>query len=440
MSTVMQRSQAPAQLPNRLNANSASPFHLVPVSRLEALVAILTMFLLFVDQPAKWFVNRLSGAAPGGKFLSLFLIAVVIFGFFNLGFRFDRYFEMLVAEPLLPILLGLMLLSALWSGDAAATLDTSVAMCAVVLIAIWMYLRFPLSTIVGLATIACAGAALLNLAFVFGLPRYGYAPDGWMGALLNRNLLGRNSTVAFAVSLVAFRVHRRWRFPLFFAVILNAVLVIGAQSKTSLMGSFGILAMVIIVPALRARRTLYGVVALCFGGIVGGLVYLVYGNLDSLSKALGRDANLTGRTEIWPAVIDAIRERPVWGYGWQGFWTGWSGPSGTVWKKVGFQAAHAHNGLMEVALGLGLVGAGIFLAIYIRTAVRSARVVRYYASPVGMFPLIIIGAVVSTSVTEFGILVRDIFFLLFVIAVLAAARGRKEALAGMPKPGQPTRR
>jgi exopolysaccharide production protein ExoQ len=409
----------------------------VPASRVESLVVIVTMFLLFVDQPAKWILPRDGRGGVGGPFMSIVLVSVVAFALFNVSFRFDRFFELLFAEPLMPILLGLMAASSLWSGDAFKTIDSTVAMVAVTIIGMWLYIRFPLSTIVGMATIACALAGLLNLAFVFGLRRYGWDETGWMGALSNRNLLGRNSTLAFAVTLVAVRVFRRWRVLLIAVAMMQAVLVIGAESKTSLMGSVGILGMALVLPSLRATRTVYGAVSAAFLAMVGGLVYLVYGNLSSLSEALGREANLTGRTEIWPAVIDAIKERPVWGYGWGGFWTDWTGPSGLAWKKIGFQAAHAHNGVMEVALGLGLVGAAIFLGIYFRTAVRGARLLRYYASPVGMFPMLITAAVVSTSVTEFGILVHDIFYLMFVVAVFAAARGRRDAVAAQMSMAQP---
>jgi O-antigen ligase len=431
--------QAPPLAPQLVPGATPSPFHLIPAARSEGLIVVGMMVILLLDQPAKWFANRAGGSTVGGNVMSLMIIAVMCYGLLNVSLRFDRYFELLFAEPLMPLLLGLMAASSLWSSDPAKTLDTTVALAGVTAIGMWLHIRFPLSTIVGFAAITAFIAATICMMFVVFLPRYGVGQDGWMGALPNRNLLGRNSTMGFAISLVAFRVHRRWRLPLLVPIGLNLALVIGAQSKTSFVGSVAVLGMVIILPTLRATKTLYGAVSLVFIGIVGGLSFLVYGNLASLSQALGREANLTGRTEIWPSVINSIRDQPWFGYGWNGFWTGWTGPGARVWKEIRFEAAHAHNGPLEVALGIGLVGMCIFLAIYIRAAVRGARVMRYYASPVGMFPLIVVSVVVSASVTEFGILVHDFVYLMFTIAVFAVSRGRKDALAGVPKPTRHSR-
>jgi len=47
-------------------------------------------------------------------------------------------------------------------------------------------------------------------------------------------------------------------------------------------------------------------------------------------ESLGRSSDLTGRTELWSAVTDAMLERPVLGYGFSGFWKGASSGSEIV--------------------------------------------------------------------------------------------------------------
>ena len=42
-----------------------------------------------------------------------------------------------------------------------------------------------------------------------------------------------------------------------------------------------------------------------------------------------------------------------------------------VWDLIGWNAAHAHNGLLELGLNLGLVGVVCFLISYLRLFFRS---------------------------------------------------------------------
>jgi len=78
-----------------------------------------------------------------------------------------------------------------------------------------------------------------------------------------------------------------------------------------------------------------------------------------VSRWIGRDATFTGRTSTWDLVVDSWLERPLAGFG---FFAGWfdSGLRAGL-RDIGFNHWEAHNGFLEVLLGVGVIGAGALL-------------------------------------------------------------------------------
>jgi len=81
---------------------------------------------------------------------------------------------------------------------------------------------------------------------------------------------------------------------------------------------------------------------------------LFLGSGTVLVENMGRDARLTGRTDIWKALVNAD-SNPVLGSGFESFWLG------ERLDKIrdafsGNLLNEAHNGYLEVYLNLGWVG------------------------------------------------------------------------------------
>ena len=77
-----------------------------------------------------------------------------------------------------------------------------------------------------------------------------------------------------------------------------------------------------------------------------------FGINGKLAERVGRDATLTGRSEIWKAVL-GTHTNPWIGTGYESFWLG---PRlARVWETAG-AVNEAHNGYLEVYLNLGLIG------------------------------------------------------------------------------------
>jgi len=94
---------------------------------------------------------------------------------------------------------------------------------------------------------------------------------------------------------------------------------------------------------------------------------------DAIFDLLGKDATLTGRTEIWDGI-----NRVMEGHGWTGYGYGaiWDdedpfAPLAWITHYAGFRANHAHNGWMEIWLNVGLIGVFSFALWFAETWLRT---------------------------------------------------------------------
>ena len=72
------------------------------------------------------------------------------------------------------------------------------------------------------------------------------------------------------------------------------------------------------VPALARRRV---VVNLLVATVLLAAALPLFLNVTGLLEILGRDASLTGRTEIWQEAL-ALDRNPILGAGFESFWLG----------------------------------------------------------------------------------------------------------------------
>jgi exopolysaccharide production protein ExoQ len=94
-------------------------------------------------------------------------------------------------------------------------------------------------------------------------------------------------------------------------------------------------------------------------------------NLAGVLELLGRDATLTGRTELWDLLLAAVGERPWLGYGYGAFWET-TATSRAIWESIQWNPGSAHNGYVELLLGLGVVGPIVIMCsvlVSLKTAV-----------------------------------------------------------------------
>jgi O-antigen ligase len=139
-----------------------------------------------------------------------------------------------------------------------------------------------------------------------------------------------------------------------------------------------------------ARRVLAAVLALAVAGSAFGLAAeLLTGGreLDALVDAanLGRTesaADISGRGELWAELAAYVRGRPLGGYGYGTFWTPdrLAAVGGDNWG-----APDAHNGFLDLTLGVGLVGLGAYALVLLLGLGRAWARYRGTADPAYVF-------------------------------------------------------
>jgi O-antigen ligase len=126
---------------------------------------------------------------------------------------------------------------------------------------------------------------------------------------------------------------------------------------------------------------------------------------------------MTGRTEIWKAVINLIGERWVQGWGWISYWIPGVKPYEGLIVRDNVTYYQAHNSYLDVWLQLGIIGFLIFVALLTITFIKLWRLAVRHTSPLYLWPLIIFIAILVQNLTESRMIVELGWLLVVVLAV-----------------------
>ena len=345
----------------------------------------------------------------------------------------------LLRQPLLVLILWVVGASVLWSISPDQTLRRAIALVFTTLGGVILAARWKWAGLAEIMATAIGITAVLSLIVCLFVPSFGRMhelfPGAWRGLWVEKNALGNMMTIGFmacaAAAVLEPRRARLW-WP---TAGLCLVLVAASTSKTSLvsclLGCCG-LALVWIMrrgPAGRVIGT-YGAVV---GLLIVGFVVLVASNV--VLAALGKDATLTGRTQIWSAVMRRIQDRPWLGYGYGAVWDDTSPWAPLAWiiKQAGFRPGHAHNSWLEQWLGLGVVGLTAWALYFTETCTRA--IVALYRSPGAWLAVPFLLVYAMTSLTEsIAVIFNDCRWLFFV------AIAARLAMPDEPAPARPARR
>jgi len=283
-------------------------------------------------------------------------------------------FKGFVRQPFLIALIGVVIASVFWSIDPAETSRRAFFLVCTTLGAVTLAARFRWSELAEVSAAAFLIVAVLSLLVSAAVPSIGRMtelfPGAWRGLWPEKNAMGGNMALAFSVLVAAglLAPQRRWLW--WGGAVIALFLVLMSTSKTSLLALVlggGVIAFIAIVrrgPVVGVMATWAALVGI---GLLAAVIALAS---DALFGLLGKDATLTGRTEIWSAAMRQIEERPWTGFGYQAVWgdtSGW-GPFAWIAKDAGFQPQHAHNSWIEQWLGMGVWGLAAFGLYYLQAA------------------------------------------------------------------------
>ena len=263
-------------------------------------------------------------------------------------------------------------ISAFWSPAFGISLRTAIqylthVVCALIAMRTISVLTLTRGAIVGTAIV-------LLFSMLFGTYLYD-AIDGsysFVGAFSSKNQLGFYASLGlfFAASyLLIWRQRGLWLMASGGVGLLSAYCLLASQSATSAITTAGVLALCVgymPVAHLSPNYRKLLVAALVVIGVVAIVGALQIGAIDAVLGIFGKDSTLTGRTYLWQQGIEAIRENPILGTGYQGYWVPGFADAERLWDDFFITARsgfHFHNTFIEVAVETGLVGLALLCMI-----------------------------------------------------------------------------
>ncbi|CAN5287670.1 O-antigen ligase [soil metagenome] len=307
----------------------------------------------------------------------------------TIGLLCWRADKVIQAWPAL-LILGLLCLHAYaskyWSIDPGVTTRRTVAMAFSSLFAIYLGAVFRGIQLPRVLMLSGLIMGVGSLIMVFAFPSIGvhqFDNAGlWRGLWYEKNQMGV-VMVAGAVAAAACLAHDDGRRKLPWAELaITVLLVLATQSKTSLLCLVIGVGIVGTLWAMQKGGPALTVVGVWFGVVLFGIIgYVFITEPAVVLKALGKDPSLTGRTDIWVALMREVSERPWTGFGYQAFWGRDSVPAEWIRAETQWPVPSAHNGWIDLLIQLGwpgAVGVGLtvlltFVATLFRIPVAGAR-------------------------------------------------------------------
>lgn len=333
-------------------------------------------------------------------------------------------------------LVALALLSIAWSVAPGTTLRRGYALAATTLFGTYLAARYPAREQLALLRWVCIGVLLVSAALAVGWTRVGQDQEvhrgAWIGLFPSKNPLGRFAALSMLCLVLAARARIGWRWVTWGAVGLAGGVLLLSSSKTSLVLAFVVMLLPFWGRVLRMPPVPAFTLSLTAAALAAAVGSWAAANSELILTSLGRDATLTGRTSIWPVAILAAMRRFWLGYGYNVFWVERASGVAMVWRLAGWEAVHAHNGLIELWLDVGMVGVVLALAGLAIALGRAIGMAHRGRDPSSTWPLAFLVFLCISNVTEAAFLGHNSVYWVLYVAIVATVAAPDRGPPGGP--------
>jgi exopolysaccharide production protein ExoQ len=301
------------------------------------------------------------------------------------------------------MLTGLALVSCFWSDAPMLTLKRGGMLIGLTLFALYLVSRFHqrdllslLGWVLGIIAVFSVGIALFSPAR--GIEG-GTLEGAWTGIFDSKNQLGPCMALGTGVFIAIARRHTGRSWYGWVGAGLCALMVVVSRSATATVATMCMVALIPLAHVLRHRGPLHLAIAIWMLILIAGFGLIVFSNIDAAVRVLGRDSSFTGRIPLWNVLLEKVWEKPWLGAGYYAFWIAADGTEARI-NFTTWDASHAHNGLLELSLELGIVGMITFLVGYLVAFWRAVQRLRSNSFSVGFWPLAMLVLLLVMSVAE----------------------------------------
>lgn len=359
--------------------------------------------------------------------------AVNLCGAILIVLRWRRVTNAVRAVWPLMLLIALAIASTAWSDQPFLTLRRSALLLLSALVAIYLGERYSvpeqIEFLTGMFCLMITAILILRVVAPSYVVDYVSHPGAWKGLSAYKNAFGQYMAIAVALlTLVRFRRFDWLRYGFLAAA---AAMLFFSQSAASV---FCAVLVIVVMPLWRLARVreeqqlaIYSAAGIT---IAAGMYFMTTHSWVVLNL-LGRNSTLTGRSQLWASVWDAIWKHPILGYGYDSFWASMGGEALDVRVGAGFLAQRSDNGYLDLALSLGAVGIIAFLFVFALSFRKAIDYLRSEPKAIGLWPITYLCIFLVQNMSESTLLTRGTFTLLVFIMVTTSLvlRRRDEAVA-----------
>lgn len=322
------------------------------------------------------------------------------------------------------ILLAIVVLSYFWSAAPSVTVVRSIALTGNTLFGLYFATRYSLKDQLHLLAWTFWITIAFSLVFAIALPKYGVMSGlhagKWRGIFTHKNALGKSMVLSSLVFLLIALGEKKNKLFWWCGLGCSIFILLMAKSSSANVTLLIIGLMFSIVRAVRLPYLLMLPTLILLSIIGVGVNLWLADNATALLGSIGKDATLTGRSDLWPAVLDKIWERPWFGYGFSGFWGDNKSEAAYVWRVTGWDPPNAHNGMLDIWLDLGLFGLSVYSIGFVVAIIGGLNWVRRSQSFDAFWPIMYLLYFWFSNQTESAFLRQnDIYWLLYIIVTFS---------------------
>lgn len=309
---------------------------------------------------------------------------------------------------------GFCFLSSFWSAAPSISIRASVQYLTHVLCALIVLRTVRIEELAKGALIGCLLVLIYSMLFGY----YAYDPmDGtysFVGAFSSKNQLGFYASLGLLFTYCSAMVLRQgilWLGVAGLTGAISAYSIMASQSATSVLTTFVIIAAVAALQVLcrlapNMRKLIF------FGGLIIGVLgigaALTGGAADAILGLFGKDSTLTGRTYLWAQGLEAARQHPIFGIGYQAYWVQGFPDAERLWEdfyiasRSGF---HFHNTYIETTVETGVVGLVVLILTLLTPLIVNLRRVLHDArNPQALVMFAIVSLLLVRSFVEIDVI------------------------------------
>ncbi|SEQ42003.1 exopolysaccharide production protein ExoQ [Devosia sp. YR412] len=261
------------------------------------------------------------------------------------------------------------MLTALWSQYPANSLRYGLQLAFTAMVAIIITGRLSTAALMRLMFIVYGIGVVASI--LFGRTGLG---GSWLGVFGSKNAFAAHIAV-FALIAVAVAADGKSSWPLRAlgaagALASGPLLILAQSTGATLMVAPCVAIILLSLMSARLSGMQKILVFALLLIIAAALALLVATTGDALLAEIlegsGKDATLTGRTDLWATGLSYIAERPLQGLGYRAFWVSGFAPAEELWAMFDVPSGagfNFHNTYISNAVEIGLIGLGLQIAI-----------------------------------------------------------------------------